>query len=216
MGVRSDCLASVPSGAFATATLSAIGVWGVVEGAGAGSLTGIVGAAGSPSYNASSGGALTNAYSFYAAGVVYAGSGTLTNAYGFFAADQTATTTLSTGSARCISTGSGAKYNLYMSGSAANYPAGYLGVGVLPSTTQAISATVSSVSHVGIAINAAASQSVNLAEFLESGGMVLVGITSGGRLTFNATGTASTNTTTPAAWLDILVGGTEYKLLLYC
>jgi len=106
-------------------------------------------------------------------------------------------------------------WNPQNTGSAVNYLAGYLGVGATPVSTRVVTVTPAATSDKGIVVKGMASQTGDLAEFQNSCGTVLAAITSAGRLSFNATGTAPSNTTTPAAWLDISVGGTAYKLPLY-
>lgn len=71
---------------------------------------------------------LTNAYGYYAVNATKGASSTITNLYGVYVADQTQGTN-NYGITSAVSSGTD-KWNIYASGTAANYFAGNLGIGV--------------------------------------------------------------------------------------
>jgi len=147
---------------------------------------------------------ITNSIGFHAESTLGDNSsGTVTNAYGFYG-------NLASGTNR---------YNLYMSGTAANYIAGRLGVGATLTSGAMAQVTNTTAADVAFVIKGAASQSGNLFEIQNSAATDLLAVSSGGNFGVGwSGGTVTTNFGTAVQRIQAVIqnaGGPNYIAATY-
>lgn len=138
---------------------------------------------------------ISNCYGLRIVSAVNSGGGSITKFAGIAIAGQTAATN-NTHLLLGTTTAPTGNYGIYNSSTNTNYFAGYMGIGALPVTTQAVTTTIGTASDKGLVVTGAASQTGNLAEFQNSSGTpyLTIGapVLSGGSTTnnyLNITGT---------------------------
>ena len=124
---------------------------------------------------------LTELSHFRANQTTFGASSTVTTQIGFTALSSLTGATNNYGFFGGIASGTG-RYNLYMSGTAANYLAGRLGVGATLTSGAMAQVTNTTAADIGLVVKGAASQSGDLQQWQNSSGTVLAEITSSGKL----------------------------------
>src|SRR3989344_64230 len=123
---------------------------------------------------------IPNFHHFRANDISLGAGSAVTNQYGFYISDLTGATN-NYGIFSNVSSGTD-KYNIYASGTAPNYFAGYVGIGAIPVSTQVLTTVVGTATDIGLVVKGAASQSGNLQEWQNSSATVLTNIDPSGRL----------------------------------
>lgn len=125
-------------------------------------------------------------------GATLGASASITTQYGFWAASDITAATTNYGFYGDIASGTG-RWNLYMNGTAANYLAGRLGVGVTNNSGQMVAIVNTTASDFALLVKGAAAQTANLLSIQNSAGTELARIDSTGTI-FDLGSNVSTST----------------------